>query len=135
MYLIFCWRLLLCFPPIFCLQCLSISYLILVCVEICIWYFIDLCFFCFFPPIFCLQYLSISWLFWYVLKYVFDILLTSAWGSIFFLQYFSISWSFWYVLKCVFDILLMSASGILHFVIVPYVDINYHTSQIGITEN
>ena len=34
---------------------------ILVCEDICIWYFVDVCF-CVFPPIFCLQCLSISYL-------------------------------------------------------------------------
>lgn len=109
---------------------------ILVREDICIWYFVDVCF-CVSPPP---QYFSFN--VYQSLAYFgmcWNMYLIFYWplpeDPYFSFNVFQSLGSFWYVLKCVFDILLMSASGILHFVIVPYVDINYHTSQIGITEN
>lgn len=70
-----------------------------------VYYWCKYIFVCFFINIF-IQCFSISWLFWYVLKYVFDILLTSAcFFPIFFIQcvfqtldYFGMCWNIciWY---------------------------------------
>ena len=123
------------FPPIFCLQCLSISYLILgMCWNMYLIFYWPLLLL-FFPPnilpsIFInllVILVRVEICIWYFIDLCLRI---HIFPSIFFNLLVILV-----VLKCVFDILLMSASGILHFVIVPYVDINYHTSQIGITEN